>query len=153
MTRFFIIAIMMLVQPSWANEALKVDDVVVREMLPGMKITSGYFNLTNQSTKPIKLASVSSSVFERVEIHQHVMEDGMMDMQQVTDAITIAPEKTIEFKPGGYHLMLFNPKQKVAKKSQVDLKLNFVEQGTVKTNATVMSVLEHQKQRDETHHH
>lgn len=134
---------------------LVIDNPIVREMLPGAKATAGYFKLTNHSDKPVQLAGVSSTAFAKVEIHEHVMEDGMMSMQQVTKNIVINPHQSVSFSPGGYHLMLFKPKQKIRKGTQVKLEFTFDGATKVTQSAKVISVLDQQKQaeNDHSHHH
>lgn len=134
-----------------------IDQLIVREMLPGAKATAGYFTLTNHSQQAIELAGVSSTAFAKVEIHEHVMKDGMMLMQQVTKNIVIEPHQSVSFAPGGYHLMLFTPSQKIRKGTQVALDFTFVGASSgelkVNKNAKVISVLDQQKQTDNDHSH
>lgn len=132
-----------------------IDNLIVREMLPGAKATAGYFTLTNHSDKAIELTGVSSKAFAKVEIHEHVMEDDMMSMRQVTKNIVIAPHQSVSFTPGGYHLMLFKPNQKIRKGTQVALEYTFIGAAKSEYKAKVISVLDQQKQaeNDHSHHH
>lgn len=132
-----------------------ISNLIVREMLPGAKTTAGYFTLMNHSDKAIELTGVSSKAFTKVEIHEHVMEDGMMSMQQVSKNIVIEPHQSVKFSPGGYHLMLFTPKQKIRKGTQVALDFTFSGASSMTKDAKVISVLDQQKQAnsDHSHHH
>ena len=73
---------------------------------PGRDVAAGFFNLTNNGVDD-KLIAASSTLSENVEIHTHLMEDGVMKMRQ-TEAVDLPSGKTVEFKSGGYHLMIFN---------------------------------------------
>ena len=137
------------------HSAAMVSHLIVREILPGAKSTAGYFTLMNHANKPIKLLEVSSEAFAKVEIHEHLMEDGMMSMQQVSKPIVIKPHQSVKFVPGGYHLMLFKPKQKIRKGTEVTLQFKFDGADAVVQKAKVISVLDQQKQSadDHSHHH
>ena len=135
------------------QSAPMIDKLIVREMLPGAKATAGYFTLTNHSDKAIELTGVSSKAFAKVEIHEHLMEDGMMSMQQVTKNIVIKPHQSVVFSPGGYHLMLFKPSKKIRKGTNVALDFKFNGATTVEKSAKVISVLDQQKQADNDHSH
>lgn len=132
-----------------------INDLIVREMLPGAKSTAGYFTLTNHSDKKIAIKAVNSKAFGKVEIHEHQMKDGMMLMQQVKQPIEIAPHQSVKFTPGGYHLMLFTANKKIRKGTEVALEFKFDNGSTVKQSAKVISVLDQQKQsqNDHSHHH
>jgi copper(I)-binding protein len=52
------------------------------------------------------------------------MRDGMMRMRRVP-ALEIAPDATVEFKPGSYHLMMFGLKKPLVVGDQVEFILNF----------------------------
>jgi copper(I)-binding protein len=138
------------------NTKIEVSDLVVREMLPGVRSTAGYLSLTNHSNQTIELTAVSSPAFERVEIHEHVMNDGMMKMQQVKQNIQVEPHQSVTFSSGGYHLMMFAPKTKVKRGESVEVKFQFKQGHTVTKRAKVMSIMEQQKQQKQhshSHHH
>ncbi|OXE36255.1 MAG: hypothetical protein CGW95_08855 [Phenylobacterium zucineum] len=54
--------------------------------------------------------SVTSPIAGRVDIHQTVMVDGIMSMQQIQTGIVLPPGKSVIFEPGGKHLMLLGLK-------------------------------------------
>jgi hypothetical protein len=65
---------------------------------------AGYFSFTNGS-RPDALLSVDA-LGARVEMHQTMMDGGIMKMSAIASLPIKAGETTV-FKPGGYHLMLF----------------------------------------------
>jgi len=83
-------------------------DVVLTKIRPGAEARAGYFSLTNTSGEPIVITAVSSPQFEAVEMHESVLEDGVSRMRAL-EKVTIAPDQTIKFEPGGRHLMLMRP--------------------------------------------
>lgn len=89
------------------EQGLVISDARVQTPMTGKTITSGYFDITNHSKISDAIIGVESPVAERVEMHQSkVDENGVMKMRRQV-AIDIKPGETINFKPGGHHLMLF----------------------------------------------
>ena len=74
-----------------------------RELPPTSPNSAVYLTLTNHGTQPEKLLSASTDVAELVEIHSHILEDGMMKMRRV-ESVDLPPHKAVLFSPGGYHL-------------------------------------------------
>ncbi|MDN4504319.1 copper chaperone PCu(A)C [Alteromonadaceae bacterium BrNp21-10] len=88
------------------SAAISITDATIRVLPPMVPNTSAYFTLTNNDTIERTIVSAISSAAPQVEIHEHVMLDDMMRMQQV-EKVVIAPGETVTFAPGGLHLMLF----------------------------------------------
>ena len=87
---------------------LEISDVVVKKPLPGMHMSAGYFTMTNNSQQPIVITQVTSPQFGSVEMHESVVEDGVARMVGM-DELALSPGATVEFAPGGKHLMLMRP--------------------------------------------
>lgn len=126
---------------AWAGD-ISIDNLFVREMLPGSKITAGYFTLTNNTDKPIALQSVRGKMSSRIEIHNHIMDNGLMKMVEVKDDLVIKPNDSLKFSPGGYHIMVFNPTVKVKKGLAFELVFNFKQAGSKTAMGKVVSVLD-----------
>jgi periplasmic copper chaperone A len=75
-------------------------------LLPGDLPLAGYARVTNSGTRPLTLVAASSPEFSYVQLHRSVLRNGMDSMLQL-DSLRIAAGKTLDFAPGGYHLMLF----------------------------------------------
>lgn len=109
-----------------AGSALTVKDSQIRQPMPGRTVTVGYFTLDNPSPQDVNLTGVSSSAFERAELHQHSHQDGMMRMEKV-DQITIPANGSVSLSPGGLHLMLFEPTTELEIGQTVSLLLHFAD--------------------------
>ncbi len=118
---------------------LSVTDVWARPVILLNRPGTAYFTVTNKSDKSDVLAKVSSTLAERVEIHLSTNEGGVMKMQQVGH-INIPPNGTVSAKPGGYHLMLFGLKKKLAVGDLLPLRLRFLHAGDVNVMAKVMKM-------------
>jgi copper(I)-binding protein len=83
-----------------------------------------------------KLLSVSSPVAEKVELHTHIMENGVAQMRAV-DAIPLAAGTPVELKPGGLHVMLIGLKAPLKAGDMVPLTLRFEKAGEVAVSVPV----------------
>ena len=98
--------------------------------------TAFYFKVENKSGKADTLLSVNSSVAKLVQMHETFKKDGMMGMRHIK-VIPINPKSTLEFKPGGYHMMVMNLKEDLQKGASVEFTLRFKYAGDIKVKASV----------------
>ena len=87
--------------------------VVVSELrilapIPGSNMGVAYMKITNRGAAAITVHNVSSPQFERVEMHETTIADGVSRMRPI-DGVEIAVGDTAIFEAGGKHLMLMNP--------------------------------------------
>jgi copper(I)-binding protein len=108
----------------------------VREAPPGARALGGYLTITNQGKKPLALVGAASPLFESVEMHTIVEEEGRMRMVEVK-RLEIAPGEALELKPRDKHLMLMRPKKDLKAGDQVPLELDFGPAGRVKLSLEV----------------
>ena len=99
-------------------------DAWVRETPPGMTMMAGDMELRNNTSQPQVLVAASSSGFETVMIHRTIVKDGMAGMVHASQ-IELTPGTSLIFAPGGYHLMLMNPKRTLRAGGRVDINLEF----------------------------
>jgi len=102
----------------------RVSHVWIRQAPPGVTVMAGYFTLENLTAKPLDLTGIISPDFGSVMMHQSVVKDGQESMVDVPK-ITLPAHGSVEFKPGGYHLMLMNPKKNLYAGDMVSLTLTF----------------------------
>lgn len=95
---------------SFAEPAIVLEQAWIAESPPLSKVMAAYMDIHNPATHGIEINSVSSADFSSIEIHRSVEENGVARMLRQT-GISIAAQSRFELQPGGYHLMLFNPKK------------------------------------------
>lgn len=93
-------------------------------LLPGNLPLAGYAHVTNNTGHTLTLIGASSPEFSDVQLHRSVVHDGMDEMLHI-EAITIEAGKTLDFIPGGYHLMLFGRKHPLGAGQHVPVTLRF----------------------------
>lgn len=104
----------------------------------GMRMTGVvYLTLVNDGGAADRLVSVSTDVSETAEIHLSKTEDNNMKMMRLEGGLEIPPGGKIEFKPGGYHMMLVDMKQSLRKNDRFAITLEFENSGPVVINSVV----------------
>ena len=104
-------------------QTIAVTDAWVRASVPGQKASGAFMKIT--SKEGAKLVSVSSPVAGVAEVHEMKFEGDVMRMNAVAGGLDLPPGKTVELKPGGYHVMLMDLKTALKKHSTVPLTLTF----------------------------
>jgi copper(I)-binding protein len=106
MSRIFLLVLILFPGVTFAD--LKIDHTWIQNLPPTVPVRAGYMSISNTGSEAVSILSVSSDAFSNVEVHQTIMQDGMMHMEQVP-ALTIEPNSQLDLKPGGIHLMLMQP--------------------------------------------
>ncbi|MCR6645888.1 MAG: copper chaperone PCu(A)C [Terricaulis sp.] len=86
--------------------AIAIHDPWVGTTNPGANVAAGYVTLHNNGAAPDRLLSATSPRASRVELHEMLMDNGVMRMRQV-HAIALAPGGSVTLAPGGLHIMFF----------------------------------------------
>jgi copper(I)-binding protein len=112
-------------------QTVEVSGVWARATVPGQKATGAFMRL--MSKDGARLVSVSTPVAVVAEVHEMKLEEGVMRMRAVPAGLELPAGKTVELKPGGYHLMLLDLKQPLPKESTIALTLVFQDAKGVQT--------------------
>jgi periplasmic copper chaperone A len=110
---------------------LMIDHPWSRETPAGAKTAAGYLKITNNGKEADKLIGGSAEGVDAVEVHEMTMENNVMKMRRLDGGVEIKPGQTVEFKPGGYHLMMIGLKQPFKKGATVKGTLTFEKAGSV----------------------
>jgi copper(I)-binding protein len=102
---------------------VKVDKAWARATVQGQKGTGAFMTLT--ATEGTKLVGLTSPVAGVAEVHEMKMEGDVMKMRALSGGLDLPAGKTVELKPGGYHVMLMDLKAPLAKDSTVPMTLLF----------------------------
>ena len=104
-------------------QSIEVRDPWVRAAVPGQMATGAFMKITAKEGS--RLVSASSPVAGVTEVHEMKMEGNIMKMRALQAGLELPAGKTVELKPGGYHVMLMDLKGPLAKDSTVPLTLVF----------------------------
>ena len=101
---------------------VEVRDAWVRSTVPGQKGTGAFMTLTAKDGT--RLVGVSTPVAGVAEVHEMKLEGDVMKMRALP-GLDLPAGKAVELKPGGYHLMLMDLKQPLARGVDVPVTLIF----------------------------
>jgi len=87
---------------------LVISELEISRPMPGMQMSAGYFEITNNTDETTRITKVSSPQFEAVEIHETTVTDGISRMREL-DALVIPGRSSVVLERGGKHLMLLRP--------------------------------------------
>lgn len=104
------------------SEPVKVTGGWVRSTVAGQKGSGAFMKITAKES--VQLTGVSSPVAGVAEVHEMKMDGDVMKMRAVP-VLDLPAGGTVELKPGGYHLMLMDLKQKLTAGSTVPVTLMF----------------------------
>ena len=109
-----------------------VADGWVRATVQGQKATGAFMKITAKDTA--KFIAGSSPVAGLVEIHEMKMDKDVMKMAAMPNGLDLPAGKTVELKPGSYHVMLMDLKSPLAADSTVPVTLTFQDSKGNKTS-------------------
>lgn len=125
MKTWFLSLLLLLAAPlAMASKAIDVMHPYARAVPPGQSNSAIFMMLKSNSPLPVSLVKAQSSVADNVELHAHMVDNGVMKMRQVSE-ITVPGNGSIKLQPGGYHIMLIGLKQDLNEGDKVRVRLYF----------------------------
>jgi copper(I)-binding protein len=111
--------------------ALQIEAPWLRATPSGAKVAAGYLRITNTGREPDRLTAASMSLAARGEVHEMTVQNGVMHMGPVAGGLAIEPGKTVELKPGGFHVMFLDLKGVLKEGQSIEVILTFEKAGSV----------------------
>lgn len=128
---------------AWAHEyrlrALHIDHPFARATPPGARSGGVFLTVQNDGDRADRLLSVSTPVAGTAELHQMVMDAGVMRMRAVA-GLDLKPGDRLVLKPGGYHVMLTDLKRPLQSGESFPLTLGFEKAGSIEVSVVVESM-------------
>ena len=115
----------MTIQNAWARPAASGDN------------GAAYFIIENGAGFDDTLLSVSSDIAVATEIHMSMMMDSDMMTMQEQESVDVPDGKSVEFKPGGLHVMFVELNQDLKVGDTFMLILRFENAGEIKIQVEV----------------
>jgi periplasmic copper chaperone A len=115
---------------------LSLDGAWVRALPPGQPNTAAYLTVTNHGAAAVTIVGACSAIAGNTQIHTTREVDGLQRMERVGE-LQVAPGQSLEFAPGGTHLMLMDLAQMPVPGDKVQLCLELAGDTQVCTLAEV----------------
>jgi copper(I)-binding protein len=116
---------------------IKIEAPWLRATPSGAKVAGGYMKLHNTASEPDRLIGGSTAVAGSFELHEMKMKGSVMEMRELPDGLEVAPGKSVELKPGSYHIMLLDLKRPLKEGDKVKGTLHFEKAGKVEVEFAV----------------
>ena len=125
--------------PVAAGGALTVEEARARILLPS-RPGAGWLTIRNSGAAD-RLTGVESPAAERVELHTHIHEGGVMMMRRM-EGLDVPAGGRVALEPGGDHLMLFGLKRGLKPGDTFPLTLLFEKAGRITVEMRVAPLAE-----------
>jgi hypothetical protein len=112
---------------------------------------AAYLTVTNHGQEADRIVGAKAEIAERVEIHNNLMEDGIMKMRRV-DGIDVPAGEGAKLQPGGYHVMFMGLHKPMEEGTTFPLTLIFEKGGEVELVVPVMKIGSHGKMKMDMKH-
>jgi hypothetical protein len=120
-----------------AHDHLTVEDVRARAVPPTAKTSAAYMIIENPGPEDDRLLAARAKVAARVELHTHVVEDGVAKMRELEDGIAVPAGASVALAPGGLHVMLMGLSRPLAVDDRFPLTLVFERAGEMTVEVEV----------------
>lgn len=115
-----------------------VTEAWVRGTVATQKATGAFMKI--RSSDDAKLVAAASPAANIVEVHEMAIKDNVMTMRAI-DALALPAGKTVELKPGGYHVMLIDLVKPLAAGDMVPVTLTVMGKDGKKSTLEVKAVV------------
>ena len=132
--------------------AVSVETARSRATAPTKRNGVAYKTQHNGTDAADRLVAGHTPVAQRVELHTHINDDGVMRMREVAAIEVPAGGKTL-LEPGGLHIMLIGLNDALAAGQTFPLTLEFETAGTMTVDVTVGPPGATEPMSDGHHHH
>lgn len=118
---------------------LEIRDPWARESA-GMAGAGAVFMTIGNAGGADRLVAASSPIADRVELHTHILDDGVMRMREVEGGIAVADGGVTVLEPGALHVMLLGLREPLRSGMRFPLSLNFERAGSVTVDVEVRPI-------------
>lgn len=112
----------------FAAGKLEISDAWIRSAPPNAMMRAGYATLHNAGDAAITVNAVTAEGFADTSLHETVMVADVSQMRPVGDLI-IEPGASVDFAPGGKHIMLMQPTKSPDGRAKVAITFSFADGG------------------------
>lgn len=134
------------------HDALHVAHGWARASLGQNPNSAAYVTVHNKTDVKDTLLTISCADAQKCSLHNHVTRDNISSMEAVS-SLEIAAGAHVEFKPGGYHIMMFDLKVPLAAEGQTSVTFTFEHAGEITATLPVLSMRDAAKRSHQGEHH
>jgi copper(I)-binding protein len=102
-----------------------IRDAYARATAPGAGASAAYMTIENHAAAPNRLLSASADVSARVELHEHILDNGVAKMREVAGGIVAPANGVVVLEPGGLHVMFLGLNRQLTPGERIPVTLTF----------------------------
>jgi len=121
------------------SNGLMIKDSWARASAGPAKAGAAYLTIANMGQETDRLIEVKSDLAKRTEVHNHLMEDGVMKMRHIK-AVEVSPGTPTILQPGGLHIMFMGLNRPFVEGETLPMTLVFEKAGEVDIEFIVQGV-------------
>lgn len=118
------------------GDAVRIENPSARPAPAGQN-SAAYFTIVNPTGEEDLLLSASSGVAMATEVHETQNDNGVMRMVHQADGVAVPARSTVDFVPGGKHVMLMNLRQPLTAGQSFTVTLSFAKAGEIEVTVPV----------------
>ena len=123
----------------YKTSSLTISDPWSRATPKGAQTAIGYMTIKNNGASPERLIGGSIEVAGQFQLHSMKMDGDVANMNEL-HSVEINPGQSVEFKPGGSHVMFVGLTRQLAKGEHIKGTLVFEHAGTVPIEYSVEGI-------------
>ncbi len=137
-SKLFIASLVLALAAPAALAQVVVSDAWVRGTVPGQRATGAFMQLASADDRD--LVAVATPAAKAAEIHSMALENGVMKMRAM-QSLPLPAGKTVELRPGGYHVMLLDLVAPLKEGDSVPVVLTFADKSGRNTTQEVKATV------------
>ena len=119
------------VAQEFTSGAITIEQPWARATPKAAPVAGGYMIIHNRGNTADRLTGGSVDFAGKVQIHEMIMQDGIMKMRPLTAGLEIPPAATVTLDPDGYHIMFTELKRQLTQGESVHGVLDFEHAGKI----------------------
>jgi len=116
---------------------INIEDPYARASSPAARVGAAFMVITNSGDEDDRLISASTEAAKRVELHTHVITDGVAKMMEVEEGFVVPAHGEVLLQRGGYHVMMMGLTAPFVQGETITLNLVFEDAGEVPLIVTI----------------
>jgi copper(I)-binding protein len=125
--------------PALAGD-LTVDGAYARAVPEGVRASAAYMTIANAGAEDDRLVAARAPFAARVELHTHLMENGVARMREVEGGIPVPAGESVTLQPGGLHVMFMGLSAPLHEGDTASITLVFERAGEMAVDAPIRAV-------------
>lgn len=124
---------------------VRIEGAYARASIGRAANSAAYIMLS--TTADDRLVAAASPVADAVELHTHLMDNGVMKMRPVEGGIAVKAGEETALQPGGFHIMMLGLHEPLRDGTTIPLTLTFEKAGSVTFDIPVRGLMDGNRER------